>query len=85
MLEELVVTPKGAALDRFLVRWTGYSLTVRVFAYKNGFRPGPALFLKTMGRKSGKTHGVALPYFEIDGKMLIVGSRDGVPNIQPGR
>ena len=37
------------------------------------------LFLETTGRKSGNTHGVALPYFEIDGKMLIIGSRGGLP------
>ncbi|KUI01161.1 hypothetical protein AU190_17100 [Mycolicibacterium acapulense] len=79
MLQELVVSPKGAALDRFLARRTGYSLTVCVFAFKYRFRPGRALFLETTGRRSGRTHGVALPYFLIDGKTLIVGSNGGLP------
>ena len=79
MLTKFVVTPRGLALDRLLVRWTGYSLTIPVFAREAGFKPGPALFLETRGRKSGKTRGVALPYFEYDGTMMIVGSNGGSP------
>jgi len=80
MLPKLLATPRGRALDRFLVRWTGGSLTIRVFARAYGFRPGPALILETTGRRSGRTHAVALPYFELDGKVLIVGSRGGAPH-----
>jgi len=79
MLENFVMTPRGLALDRLLVRWTGFSLTTWVFARANGFDPGPALYLETRGRKTGKTRGVVLPYFVIDGKSMVVGSKGGAP------
>ena len=79
MLMKFVVSPRGLTLDRFLVRWTGRSLTIPVFARATGFTPGPALFLETTGRKTGNTRGVALPYFEYDDKIMIVGSNGGAP------
>jgi deazaflavin-dependent oxidoreductase (nitroreductase family) len=79
MLDKFVLSPRGLKLDRNLVRWTGHSLTIPVFARATGFKPGPALYLETTGRKSGVTRGVALPYFEYDDKIMIVGSNGGGP------
>lgn len=79
MLENFVMTPRGLALDRLLVRRTGFSLTTWVFARANGFDPGPALYLETKGRRSGLTRGAVLPYFVIDGKTMVVGSKGGAP------
>jgi F420H(2)-dependent quinone reductase len=79
MLLKFMLTPFGLAFDRFLVRWTGHSLLTRIFAKNAGFKPGPMLVLVTRGRKSGKARSVALPYFQIDGKMMVVGSKGGAP------
>jgi F420H(2)-dependent quinone reductase len=61
------------------VRWTGFSLTTWVFARASGFEPGPVLYLQARGRKSGKKRGVALPYFELEGRRLLVASMGGAP------
>ena len=79
MLEKFVMSPAGLALDRHLVRWTGFSLTTTVFNRAHGIRPGPVLYLETTGRKSGKTRGVTLPYYTLDDKIKVVGSRGGAP------
>ena len=79
MLHKYVVTPQGLALDRFLVRHLGWSLTIHVWANAAGYKPGPALYLETIGKKSGAVRPVALPYFMVDGKRLIVGSAGGGP------
>lgn len=79
MLHKFVVTPTGLALDRFLARYLGVSLTIQVWARAAGYKPGPVLYLETIGRKTGAVRGVALPYFVIDGKLLIVGSAGGGP------
>ena len=79
MLHKFVVTPRGLALDRFLVRNFGWSLTIQVWARAAGYKPGPALYLETIGKKTGEVRPVALPYFLIDGKMLVVGSAGGGP------
>ena len=79
MLEKFVMTPTGLALDRLLVRWTGFSLTTTVFNRAHGIEPGPVLYLETTGRKSGEIRGVVLPYYTIDNKIMVVGSRGGAP------
>jgi F420H(2)-dependent quinone reductase len=79
MLHSFVVSPRGLALDRFLARYLGVSLTVQVWARAAGYEPGPVLYLETVGKKTGAVRGVALPYFVIDGKILIVGSAGGGP------
>jgi deazaflavin-dependent oxidoreductase (nitroreductase family) len=76
---QILMSPGGLSFDRALVRWTGHSLLNRVFARQAGFRPQPALLLETRGRKSGARRQAALPYFRIDGKLLVVGSKGGMP------
>ena len=44
-----------------------------------GFAAQPALLLVTLGSKTGRLREVALPYFQLDGKLMIVGSRGGLP------
>lgn len=71
------------SLDRFIVRWTGWSLFMALFAAQKGldkdpnFKPVPPLVLVTTGRKSGKKRSVVLPIFEIDGDHFVVGSKGG--------
>ena len=78
-LHKFVNTPRGLALDRFLARYLGVSLTVQVWARAAGYKPGPILYLEAIGKKSGEVRPVALPYFVVDGKTLIVGSAGGGP------
>lgn len=75
----LMMTPKGLAFDRFLVKWTGHSLMNRIFAKNEGYAPHPALLLVTRGNKTGQLREVAIPYFQLDGKLMVVGSRGGMP------
>lgn len=79
MLHDFVVSPAGLALDRFLARYLGVSLTIQVWARAAGYKPGPVLYLEAIGKKSGEVRPVALPYFVIDGNILIVGSAGGGP------
>jgi deazaflavin-dependent oxidoreductase (nitroreductase family) len=80
MLTRFLMTPAGWALDRFWVRWFGFSPVSRAFAKAHGLEDkGRYLLLVVKGRKTGKKRSVALSYFEIDGHMLVVGSKGGAP------
>jgi deazaflavin-dependent oxidoreductase (nitroreductase family) len=79
MLLKLMMSPTGLAFDRWMVRWTGNSPLCRTFARMGGFPPRPALLLVVTGRKTGQKRESALPYFEIDRKLFVVGSRGGGP------
>jgi deazaflavin-dependent oxidoreductase (nitroreductase family) len=80
MLTKFLMSPAGWAMDRFWVRWFGYSPVSRAFARANGLEDkGRYLLLVVKGRKTGKKRAVALSYFEIDGRMLVVGSKGGAP------
>jgi len=81
MLLKLLMSPKGMAFDRFMVRWTGISPLCIHFAKVNNYPDGarPPLLLVVKGRKSGKKRANVLPYFEIDDHFFIVGSMGGAP------
>ncbi|MBW2423306.1 MAG: nitroreductase family deazaflavin-dependent oxidoreductase [Deltaproteobacteria bacterium] len=77
----LAVTPFGAALDRFCVRWLGHSPVSWVFARSEGVDYNPPLLLTTRGRRSGQPRTVVLPHFPAgEGRLAIVGSRGGMPH-----
>jgi deazaflavin-dependent oxidoreductase (nitroreductase family) len=79
MLLKLMMSPLGYKFDRWMLRWTGDSPLTRLFAKQGGYKPKMPLLLVAKGRKSGKKRAVALAYFEIDGKLLLVGSAGGSP------
>jgi F420H(2)-dependent quinone reductase len=80
VLTKFLMSPAGWAMDRFWVRWFGFSPTSRAFAKAHGLEDkGRYLLLIVKGRKSGKKRSAALSYFTIDGKMLVVGSKGGAP------
>jgi deazaflavin-dependent oxidoreductase (nitroreductase family) len=79
MLLKLMMSPAGLAFDRMMVRWTGDSPLCRVFAKQSGFAAQPPLLLVVKGRKTGRKRASVLPYFEIDGRLFVVGSRGGGP------
>lgn len=83
LLLKLMLTQRGIAFDRYIIQWTGTSLLNRLFSPESGFEVQPALVLETKGKKTGKTRAVGLPYFELEGKRMLVGSRGGSPT-DPG-
>jgi deazaflavin-dependent oxidoreductase (nitroreductase family) len=80
VLIKFLLSPAGWAVDRFMVRWFGFSPLSRAFARAKGIEDaGRYLLLVVKGRKTGKKRSAALSYFEIDGRMLVVGSKGGGP------
>jgi len=79
LLMKILMSPSGLSFDRALVRWTGESLLNRVFARQAGFAPQPALLLETRGCRSGARRRAVLPWFRVDGKLVVVGSKGGMP------
>jgi deazaflavin-dependent oxidoreductase (nitroreductase family) len=76
-LFDLLVTRRGLALDRHLVRYTGQSLLNRVFARRAGISPQPALLLRTQGRRTGLWRDAVLPWFYHGNSRVVVGSNGG--------
>jgi deazaflavin-dependent oxidoreductase (nitroreductase family) len=76
----LAVTPIGAALDRYFVRYLGESPVSWVFAKSEGVDYNPPILLISVGRKSGQPREVVLPHFRAGpGRIAVVGSRGGAP------
>ncbi|MCR9093836.1 MAG: nitroreductase family deazaflavin-dependent oxidoreductase [bacterium] len=79
----LAVTPFGAAVDRWAVRFTGESPVSWVFAWSEGVDYNPPILLTTRGRKTGRDRTVVLPHFDAHafapGAIAVVGSRGGMP------
>jgi len=73
-------TPRGKAIDRFIVRWTGFSPMTYQFA-KAGRVPyhKPHLLLTTIGSKSGQLRTSCLPYFSYGDYLVVCGSKGGGP------
>jgi deazaflavin-dependent oxidoreductase (nitroreductase family) len=69
----------GRAVDRFLVRHTGFSLITWQYAKAGGNLYQPTLLLTTIGRRTGRLRTRALPYHEIDGRRVVIGSNGGGP------
>lgn len=78
---QLAVTPLGAALDRYCVRYLGHSPVSWVFARSEGVDYNPPILLTTRGRKTGAERTVVLPHFRANaGRIAVVGSRGGMPS-----
>jgi deazaflavin-dependent oxidoreductase (nitroreductase family) len=73
----LLISPRGLALDRHLVRYTGYSLVNFAFARQAGINTQPALLLRTQGRKTGLWRDSVLPWFYQANSRVVVGSNGG--------
>ena len=76
-LFDLLISPRGLALDRHLVRYTGYSFINWVFARKAGVDTQPALLLRSQGKQTGLWRDAALPWFYDRGNRVVVGSNGG--------
>lgn len=69
----------GRRVDRFLVRRLGVSLITWQYAKAGGNPYQPTLLLTTIGRRSGQLRERALPYHEVDGAYVVIGSNGGGP------
>ncbi len=76
---KFALSPAGAAIDRFCVRWIGHSPVNRVFSWGSGDSYNVPLLLTTVGRKSGRPRNVVLPFFPAGDTVAVVGSRGGLP------
>src|SRR5688500_1209865 len=78
--------PYGQPVDRFAVRWTGFSPMTLQYALARG-APFPtavrnarqSLLLTTIGRRSGQLRTTVLPYFRHEDALVICGSNGGGP------
>jgi len=76
----LAVTPIGASLDRYAVRYLGESPVSWVFAKSEGVDYNPPILLTSRGRKTGEPRTVVLPHFDAGAnRIAVVGSRGGMP------
>jgi deazaflavin-dependent oxidoreductase (nitroreductase family) len=78
--------PWGQPVDRFFVRWTGFSPMTFQYAVAAGmpvrraFRESrKVLLLTTIGRRSGQLRTTVLPYFRYGDSLVVCGSNGGGP------
>ena len=79
--------PWGQPVDRFVVRWTGFSPMTFQYAAAAGapLRQAAAdarraLLLTTVGRRSGLLRTTVLPYFDLGEDVVICGTAGGGPH-----
>jgi deazaflavin-dependent oxidoreductase (nitroreductase family) len=78
--------PWGQPVDRFVVRWTGFSPMTFQYAVAAGMPVRDALrearqvlLLTTVGRRSGLLRTTVLPYFPVGDDVVVCGSNGGGP------
>jgi deazaflavin-dependent oxidoreductase (nitroreductase family) len=69
----------GKSVDRFLVRWVGWSLITWGYARAGGHRYQPTLLLQTIGARSGLIRTSVLPYYPVGDDLVVCGSNGGGP------
>jgi deazaflavin-dependent oxidoreductase (nitroreductase family) len=69
----------GAAIDRFLVRWTGFSMITWQYSLAAARRYSPTLLLTTIGSRTGQLRSTPLPYFSVGDELVVCGSKGGGP------
>ena len=69
----------GKALDRFLVRWVGWSLVTWGYARAAGHPYQPTMLLQTIGRRTGVIRTTVLPYYRVGPDLVVCGSNGGGP------
>ena len=79
VIVRFAVSPVGAALDCYGVRYTGHSFVSWVFARAAGVQYNAPLLLTAIGAVSGKKRPVVLPGFAVGDALCVVGSRGGMP------
>jgi len=67
------------ALEKFLIRTTGFSLIAWILSKRTKLPPVPTLLLVTTGRKSGRTHEMPVFYFRDGENFVVIASKGGAP------
>ena len=70
----------GRAVDRILVRWTGWSMITWQYTRAAGRPYQPTLLLTTIGQRTGRLRSSALPYFPVGDDLVVCGTRGGGPH-----
>jgi deazaflavin-dependent oxidoreductase (nitroreductase family) len=71
--------PWGRAVDRALVRWTGWSMITWQYTRAAGRPYQPSLLLTTIGRRTGRLRTSVLPYYRVGDDLVVCGTRGGGP------
>ena len=71
--------PWGRAIDRAIVRFTGFSVITWQYAKAGGNPYQPTLLLTTIGRHTGERRVRALPYYRDGDRLIVMGSNGGGP------
>lgn len=79
LVTRFATTRFGMAVDRGCVRWLGHSIIGLLFSRLTRTVYNKPLLLTTIGAKTGLRRTVVLPFFIVDGRMAIVGSKGGLP------
>jgi deazaflavin-dependent oxidoreductase (nitroreductase family) len=69
----------GRAIDRAIVRFTGFSVITWQYSKAGGNPYQPTLLLTTIGRRTGERRERALPYYPDGDRMVVIGSNGGGP------
>ena len=70
---------RGRAVDRWLVRWLGWSMITWQYTRAAGRAYQPTLLLTTIGRRTGRLRSSALPYYPVGDDLVVCGTRGGGP------
>lgn len=79
IIARFAVSPGGAALDRYAVRFTGHSFVSWIFARAASVEYNAPLLLTTIGAVTGRKRTVVLPHFSVGDALCVVASRGGTP------
>jgi deazaflavin-dependent oxidoreductase (nitroreductase family) len=69
--------PNYQALEGMLVRRAGISPLMFFWMKASGNKSSPPLELETIGRKTGAIRSVVVPYWEVDGSYVVMGTAAG--------
>ncbi|MCH2172041.1 nitroreductase family deazaflavin-dependent oxidoreductase [Myxococcota bacterium] len=69
----------GLAIDRGVFLATGYSPMTKQYCFAQGHPYQKTLMLSTIGARTGKIRRANLPFFEVDGDLVVRGSNGGGP------
>ena len=65
--------------DQWLVRRVAFSPITWLYTKSSGNEPLPVLLLETIGRRTAQLRESVLPYWEVDGNLVVLGTKGGGP------
>lgn len=71
--------PHVASVERMMAKRVGFTPLTFLWIKNSGTVPRPPLLLETVGRKSGQVRGSVLPYWDVDGEYVVLGTNGGGP------